>query len=289
MPTSLPLSHLKKAVKITDILGIADPPGNEFFIKSPFREEKTPSFRVNQEKNVWFDFGEGVGGSVLDLVMKLRQCGEKEAVAALRRYHASGDPIFSFSPATFEPVAVKEGGEVEVKKVAALNNRALVHYVTNRAIDIEAARRWCVDVYYRVGDSHFFGVGFKNDSGGFEVRNKFYKGCIGQKAPTTIRAGKGDGRVSVFEGFFDFLAALTHYGKIEVDSDIVVLNSLAMLDRVDLAGYDRVNLFLDNDEAGRKAAAMIRERYADCMAVVDYSRIYAGYKDFNDYLIFRRA
>ena len=42
---------------------------NEIWYFSPFRVERTASFRVNKILNVWYDYGEGVGGSIIDLVM----------------------------------------------------------------------------------------------------------------------------------------------------------------------------------------------------------------------------
>ena len=34
---------------------------------SPLREETHPSFKVDTEKNLWIDYGEGRGGSIIDL------------------------------------------------------------------------------------------------------------------------------------------------------------------------------------------------------------------------------
>lgn len=42
--------------------------------KSPFRDEKTASFKVDFRANLWYDFGTGEGGSIIDLVMKMQQC-----------------------------------------------------------------------------------------------------------------------------------------------------------------------------------------------------------------------
>ena len=40
---------------------------NAVWYRSPYREEKTPSFKVNPEKNLWYDFGEGKGGNIFAL------------------------------------------------------------------------------------------------------------------------------------------------------------------------------------------------------------------------------
>ena len=42
--------------------------------RSPLREETHPSFKVDTEKNLWIDYAEGRGGSIIDLFMRLENC-----------------------------------------------------------------------------------------------------------------------------------------------------------------------------------------------------------------------
>lgn len=51
--------------------------------RSPLREERTPSFKVDYGQNLWYDFGLGVGGSIIDLVMRLERCDFTQAVRLL--------------------------------------------------------------------------------------------------------------------------------------------------------------------------------------------------------------
>ena len=51
--------------------------------RSPFREESTPSFKVDYRANLWYDFGCGEGGSIIDLVMKLHGCTLSQAIGLL--------------------------------------------------------------------------------------------------------------------------------------------------------------------------------------------------------------
>lgn len=278
-----PISVLKKSVKIEDILGL--PPAttaSEYYIKSPFRAERTPSFKINPRLNTWYDFGGGVGGSNIDLVMKLKDCAAGEAIAILR----SGDfPIVS---------AYENGNSGGVRKTARNsvrlheikefgNNKAITEYVCGeRKIAHAVAKRWLNEVYYYTGDKHRFSAGFGNDKGGWEIRSKYFKGCVGGKAIATIR--KGNCKVAIFEGFVDFLSALTFYGVTEPNNDVIVLNSLSLLEKVDLSNYEEARLFLDRDEAGRKATGMLIEKHG----AKDYSHIYDGYKDFNEMLVATR-
>ena len=44
--------------------------GNYWYL-SPFRSEQSPSFNVNPVKNLWYDYGEGQGGNIINLVQKM--------------------------------------------------------------------------------------------------------------------------------------------------------------------------------------------------------------------------
>ena len=41
--------------------------GSSFWYKSPLREETDASFKVNTERNLWFDYGLGRGGNIIAL------------------------------------------------------------------------------------------------------------------------------------------------------------------------------------------------------------------------------
>ena len=57
--------------------------GREFKGLSPFQQEKTPSFFVNDEKQAWFDFSSGLNGNIFDFVMKTEGVSFPEAVERL--------------------------------------------------------------------------------------------------------------------------------------------------------------------------------------------------------------
>ncbi len=270
------IQALKKQIKITDILNIKEEK-NEFFICSPLRAEKTPSFKINQAKNIWYDFGTGEGGSVLDLILKIKNCTTKEAVEILKNYDSSS---FSFSPANIKNISQNEDKKIELKKITELINKALISYVESRKINVDIAKKYLKDVYFSIDKKNYFGLGFKNDLGGFEIRNKYVKMCLGKKSITTLR-GKNSYNVAIFEGFMDFLSAITYYKK-EPKDNVIVLNSLSLLRNLDLSRYDKINLFLDRDEAGIEATKKIKKIYKN---VKDYSTLYTNYKDFNDFLL----
>ena len=57
--------------------------GNEWWYSAPYREERTPSFRVNILKNVWQDFGIGRGGDIFSLAGEIIGSGDFKSQAKL--------------------------------------------------------------------------------------------------------------------------------------------------------------------------------------------------------------
>jgi hypothetical protein len=77
-----------KGIAITDYLSRlgfepARVRGNDYWYRSPFRSERDASFKVNIKLNLWYDHGEGVGGTLLDLGPRLHSCTIREFVSKL--------------------------------------------------------------------------------------------------------------------------------------------------------------------------------------------------------------
>lgn len=64
----------------------------DYWYLSPLREEKTPSFKVNQKLNVWYDHATGKGGNLIDFGTQYFNCSVAELLQRL-----SGQTILSFS------------------------------------------------------------------------------------------------------------------------------------------------------------------------------------------------
>jgi len=247
---------------------------------SPFREDHMPSMKVDYDKNLWIDYGAGEGGTLIDLVMRMERCSAGEAMLRLER-HIEGMAVSSFigkSPALQRPPSII------VDRVRPLENPALLDYLMERDIDLAAARAHCSEVHYRVAYKSYFAVGFRNDAGGWELRNRYFKGCT-SKAPTT-RCGDYP-TCLVFEGFMDYLSFLTLKGNPNPPHNIAVLNSVTNLAKAVpfIASHEQVYAYLDNDEAGRKAMAELK---AACRNLSDQSVHYRPRNDLNDYLRSRR-
>lgn len=243
---------------------------------SPLREDHTPSMKVDYDKNLWIDYGAGEGGTLIDLVMHMERCDAGEAMRQLEQ-HIGGMSVSSFigkNPIPQRPPSII------VERVRPLESLALLDYLTERGIDLAVARAHCLEVHYRVANKFYFAVGFRNDDGGWELRNRYFKGCT-SKAPTTRRCDYPT--CLVFEGFMDYLSFLTFKHNPNPPHDTVVLNSVTNLAKAIpfIASHERVYTYLDNDEVGRKVTAELK---AACRNLSDQSVHYRPHNDLNDYL-----
>lgn len=252
--------------------------GVNYWYCSPLRSELTPSFKVNAERNQWYDFGTGDHGDIIDLVCALQHCSTAEAMrrlAALKGVRLA--PSFSFGGTT--PVR-SQTPSMELIGVQAVKHPKLLLYLTERGLQRSDASLFLSEVYYRVSEKSFFALGFPNDAGGWELRNPYFKGCFAPKAITTIK-GTNSHKLQLFEGFMDFLSWWKLHPEGQADS--IILNSLTLLPKLipTLHPYPIIESLLDNDEAGDRAT---KQLFDAGLPVKDMRACYAPYKDINEYL-----
>ena len=253
--------------------------GNELWYSAPYRSERTPSFRVNVAKQLWYDFGLGKGGDIFTLAGEFAQSVDFMeqarfiAKAANMVVDRSEKPIYQPKPA--EPAF--EGVEA-----VPLLRSPLTDYLAERGIPYAVASRYCCRLNYGVRGKRYFAVGFPNVAGGFEIRSRFFKGCVPPKDVSSVKTENTTADVcSVFEGFMDFLSAATL--GLET-GDCLVLNSVSNVEKAmkHLDAYGRINCFLDRDEAGRRTLDVLGKRHSG--RICDRSALYDGCKDLNEYL-----
>ena len=254
--------------------------GNELWYIAPYRGERTPSFRVNVAKQLWYDFGLGKGGDIFTLAGEFLQSDDfmKQAkfIAEAANMTVAGweKPVYLSKPteSVFEDV-----------EVAPLLRSLLTEYLEERGIPYAIASRHCCRLNYGVRGKRYFAVGFPNMAGGYEVRSRYFKGCIPPKSISLVKANDIPAdECLVFEGFTDFLSAVTL--GVTGNADCLVLNSIANVEKAAglLEGYGRIGCFLDRDEAGRRTLDALTKRYGE--RVTDRSSLYDDCKDLNEYL-----
>ena len=261
--------------------------GKSLWYKSPLRNETDASFKVNTELNQWYDFGIGKGGNIIALAAELYH---SENVAYLLARIAERTPYIR--PATFSFGEQQTSNHsFEGIKVSELSSPALIAYFKERGINIDLAKRECKELRYEYDGKTYFVIGFPNMAGGYELRNRYFKGCLAPKDITHIRQ-QGEPRAAcyIFEGFMDYLSYLTirvnnHPEEPRIEAqDYMVLNSVTNLSKAKrlLRPYSRIGCFLDNDQAGQKAVESLKKMFGERLR--DMSKHYAEHKDLNDYL-----
>ena len=267
--------------------------GSYGMYRSPLREDNTPSFKVDYNANLWCDYGTGEGGTLIDLVMKQHGCN---AYGAICRLEQGDTASFSFHGKELPERDTKRqaASPIEIRRIQPLQNPALIRYLQERGISPGTASPYVQEMYYRIGGKPYFALAFRNDSGGYELRNPRFKGSTSKDITHIRQQGEPREKCLVFEGFMDYLSFLTLRMKNcptmpDLDrQDYVILNSTVNVPKaIDvLYPYERIHCMLDNDETGYKATRAIELEYS--YRVRDFSDNYRGYSDLNDYLCGRK-
>ncbi len=245
----------------------------EAWFLSPFRPENQASFKVSKTKNRWYDHGVGMGGNVIDLVCLITKGTVKEALDIL------GDPQLSFP---FQQQPFLEGSnepKIKIQYAKVISHLALREYLHLRGISLKTALKYAREVHYHYKGKNYFAIGLKNDSGGYELRNKYYKNSAAPKDYTLLK--NSNRKLIITEGMFDLFTLLELDPELALEYDLMVLNSAAFVKKaIDfIEDYDSIELYLDHDDAGRK---MTERLMAESKKCIDKSSLYKGYKDLNE-------
>lgn len=285
-----------KSISIADILSrLGREPtsrrGHRLRYSSPLRDEKTPSFDVDTHQNLWYDHGEGIGGDLIAFVCAyLKATREAHTVSDALRWikNMAGGGYVMLPPPARETIHAEP--TLVLRSDKPIQHLALRHYLQKRGIPLDLARRHLREVHVRNQDTGkgFFALGFKNEEGGFELRNPFFKGSLAPKAISFIRGSNPKPRsLHVFEGVMDCLSAMTLTPDWQLAGDAIVLNSLSCLKQlpsyVQNYGYRLALTWMDNDKAGEKATATLAEFFQAEESLVHQpmNHCYAQYKDVN--------
>ena len=277
-----------KKIKLQEFLATIDcKPVKQYGVNlmylSPLRTEKHASFKVNTEHNLWYDFGIGRGGNIIDLAELLYHSSDVSYL--IHQIERNAPSCVSVSLPTAKPNTPQNS--FENLQVLSISHPALIKYLGERCIDIEIARTVCKELHFDTRGKHYFSIGFPNIAGGYEIRNPFFKGGITPKDISLFHNEESKQSCFVFEGFIDFLSFMMLRRK-ENDGlkrqDYLVLNSVSNIKKAlePLSHYENVQCFLDNDEAGRNAYLRLSKEFGNL--VTDASTLYSGFKDLNEYL-----
>ena len=247
----------------------------EAWFLNPFANENHASFKLDKRNNIWFLHSEGIGGNNTDFMMKYLKASVKEVLEWAEKqnfssFHQQKDYHKK------EELPTNNYTIIELKDI---QHPALLEYLKFRKVENQTA--FLKEIHYQMNDKNYFGIGFKNDSDGYEIRNKYAKICLGKKDITTIKNDSGN--VKIFEGFFDFLSFKNVENFLEKEpSDYIILNSVSMISTLknSLENYKKIELYFDNDEAGNRAVEMLKNKLEK---VEDGRILYKDFKDLNEW------
>jgi hypothetical protein len=254
--------------------------GVDYYYLSPLRIENDPSFHVNRKKNCWYDHGDGKGGNLIDFGLLYFKCtvGElKDKFNSGLSFHQPHELSF-----TAQVNSAETDNKIIIKGDRPIWSYPLKNYLHERMVPVCVAEQFCREISYEIEGRPYYAIGFKNDAGGYELRNKIVKQSSSPKDITTI--SNGAKTVQVFEGFFDFLTYKTMYPQVPLGtSNFVILNSAAFFERARplMEQHETIGLWLDRDTTGTaytKYALSLNDRYRD------ESGLYSKHKDLNDWL-----
>ena len=254
--------------------------GSRIWYLSPLRQEHTPSFKVETTLNCWYDFGIGKGGNIIDLATELYQSMDLRYLLNCIADRCAVPSAQTVASTFFQRHSATGFQDISV---VPLRSRALVAYLQERGIPAQIAMANCQQIHYSCRGKRYYAVAFENQSNGYEIRNRYFKGCIAPK-DISIRRVHDDPSTecAVFEGFINYLSALA-LGIIN-GAVAIILNSVSNVNKAIpvLRDYTAINCYLDNDNAGETALAELIVQYGS--TVIDRSTLYSGFNDLNEYL-----
>ena len=247
----------------------------EAWFLNPFANENHASFKLDKRNNIWFLHSEGIGGNNTDFMMKYLKASVKEVLEWAEKqnfssFHQQKDYHKK------EELPTNNYTIIELKDI---QHPALLEYLKFRKVENQTA--FLKEIHYQMNDKNYFGIGFKNDSGGYEIRNKYAKICLGKKDVSMIKNGSEN--LKIFEGFFDFLSFKNIEKSLSDEkSDYIILNSVSMISKIKnlLKNYKKIELYFDNDEAGNRAVETLKKEFEN---VEDDRILYKDFKDLNDW------
>ncbi|MGA2140566.1 MAG: DNA primase [Verrucomicrobiia bacterium] len=150
--SELVLEQIRQNNDVVEVIGSYFPlkhAGANFRALCPFHKEKTPSFNVNPQKQIWHCFGCGAGGDVFTFVMKYESL---DFIAAVRRLAERAGIKLEYEERAGEPGRDQKESLLTLHELAAnFFHRNLMkapsgqtarEYLKKRRITSEIAKKW---------------------------------------------------------------------------------------------------------------------------------------------------
>lgn len=225
---------------------------------------RTPTGKYAVSPVFFYEFKQGLGGSIVRAVMQLEKktfyqavtflfqefCPEAEMVLPERASRTSGKEYRGVKPLMLLERPVQ--------------NAALTRYYMERGISIYTLRRYAREVHLRYLDRFHIALGLINHCGGWDLRSRHIKIKCGPTGLSSVGA-KHPKVVVVVEGMVDLLSYIDLFypRKLPRGMRVVSLNSVGNAGKfVEIygSGTAPVLLALDKDAAGDKATEKLLQQ-----------------------------
>ncbi len=174
---------------------------------SPFSDEKTPSFFVSPDKNIWHDFSSNQGGDIFSFIMQVEGVDFRQALEMLAR--KAGVDLGLYDSSSSKELAEKKKRLNKINESAAIffqrslyNTPAAVAYVKKRGFDRNSVHDFKIG-YAPAGGSVLKDFLF---SKGYQQRDLTEAGLVGSRGNDLFRErmmvplSDGQGQVIGFTG-----------------------------------------------------------------------------------------
>ncbi|MFV0178378.1 toprim domain-containing protein [Empedobacter falsenii] len=254
---------------------------NTYWYLSPLRNEKTASFKVDNSTNRFYDFGEGFGGTLIDLISKLENISIKEII---QKFSINS---FSFQKQNdFQLEKIQTKNEYKILKLKEISSFPLIQYLEERKLTLEIVNRYCKEIHYKLNQKTYYAIAFPNNQNGYEIRNKYVKMCLVKKDISLMKNNQN--QLKIFESWSDFISYLFLFPTDEFLYDFLILNSIALLRKnIELINkYESIQTYFDHDDTGKSATIFLETELKT--KVKDESNFYKKYKDLNEFINFEK-
>lgn len=260
--------------------------GKEFLFTN---ENQTQKISVSEKG--WHDLKSGEGGQIIKAIQKYQKLDWLEAVNWLNEFNTGLSTDFT---KIREKTALErqnlEDGKFQITQVAKPSTGKLINYFRERGISSQTLREYTKQIHYQVGQNHYYGIGYQNVKGGYEIRNPFAKTKFGTSDVTELGNPQAK-KMAVCEGMTDTLSMieiLKAKGRDLNDYKFVCLNSVTNVSKfIERYQNESSQMFfcLDGDSAGNEATKKLLEQFPQAQDVRDSFGIHEqGYKDLNEHL-----
>ncbi|SFT05595.1 hypothetical protein [Mucilaginibacter polytrichastri] len=291
MQTTMNPAAIREQVSITALLArLGYQPvhnsGRESVYRSVLHQDgKKPSFCVNDTLGMWYDKRTGKGGNVIDFGLAFwpglatrEVCGKLNDVM-----HQAVLPAVA---------GVKQAGKrrrkslklpyFRIDKVCELGQTTSIRQFLERRGIWEEAQGVLQEVHYHKVDTHqkptlYAAAGYRNEHGGWQVRNKYFKGCLANKGLTLLA---GDSRrLCVFKDIFDYLSWKHEHP--DLSNSALIINSYSLLPAAIKVAmrYPELAVYFDHSPEGHQS---LRQFITELPYANNGISAFKGHHDYNE-------